>query len=81
MQYGATRIIAGEMSGGHLILGFTCPVLSRCLQSSQSQSIPLYAGGDVLTVLFSVLMGGMSLGQAAPLLQVVSCVISAQRSD
>ena len=26
-------------------------------------------GGEVLTVLFSVLMGGFSLGQAAPLLQ------------
>jgi hypothetical protein len=32
--------------------------------------MPNLAGGSVLTVLFSVLMGGMSLGQAAPLLQV-----------
>lgn len=34
--------------------------------------MPNFAGGSVLTVLFSVLMGGMSLGQAAPLLQVCS---------
>lgn len=73
LQYGGTRIRAGEMNGGCLGTAFSIQYVApyvelRVHPDDQSSVCP--AGGDVLTVLFSVLMGGLSLGQAAPLLQV-----------
>ncbi len=76
LQYGGTRIRAGEMNGGCLELLsaynmalYVAPYVElRVHTDFQSSACP--AGGGVLTVLFSVLMGGLSLGQAAPLLQV-----------
>jgi ABC-type multidrug transport system fused ATPase/permease subunit len=73
LWYGSLRISAGAYNGGSSsVAAVDWPVLRPCPQCNRERlSWPhaaffCGAAGDVLNVLFAALIGGFSLGQAAP---------------